>query len=130
MTGDVHMKRLILLLLLGFSACQLGVTTQTARTMAPRSEKAVPSPTITAIPPTLAPYEQYTVDFLRGRTYGGGTIEVVETMEATDSFTRYLIRYPSDGLNIYGFVNVPQERVHFRHCCDPWLCGPRHLRNA
>jgi len=24
-------------------------------------------------------------------------------------FTRYLIRYPSDGLNIYGFANIPNE---------------------
>jgi dipeptidyl aminopeptidase/acylaminoacyl peptidase len=29
-------------------------------------------------------------------------------MEASDLFTRYLIRYPSDDLMIYGFVNVPK----------------------
>ena len=34
-------------------------------------------------------------------------------MEETDSFTRYLIRYPSDGLNIYGFVNVPKGQGPF-----------------
>jgi len=59
---------------------------------------------------TLAPYPygQYSIDLLRGRTYGGGDIEIVETMEANDSFTRYQIRYPSDGLNIYGFADVPK----------------------
>src|SRR5512134_918858 len=28
-------------------------------------------------------------------------------------FTRYLIRYPSDGLNIYGFANIPNDdQIH------------------
>jgi len=73
----------------------------------PTSTVPPPTPTVT-LSPTLAPYEQYTIDFLRGRTYGGGNIEIVETMEVNDSFTRYLIHYPSDGLNIYGFANVPK----------------------
>jgi dipeptidyl aminopeptidase/acylaminoacyl peptidase len=30
-------------------------------------------------------------------------------MSQGPSFTRYLIRYPSDGLNIYGFANIPNE---------------------
>jgi len=117
------MKRLILLLVLVSLACQLSglsptalpsvePTNPTSTVVAP----TVPSPTLTFAPPTptltpsptLAPYEQYTIDYLRGRTYGGGSIEVMETMEETDSFTRYLIRYPSDGLTIYGFVNVPK----------------------
>lgn len=57
---------------------------------------------------TLASYEPYTIDGLRKRTYGGGSVEVLEVMEEKDSFTRYLIRYPSDGLMIYGFANVPK----------------------
>ena len=66
------------------------------------------APTLTPVPPTPDPYEPYTIDFLRKRAYGGGNIEVLEKMEETDSFTRYRIRYPSDGLKIYGFVNVPK----------------------
>jgi len=58
--------------------------------------------------PTLADYEPYTIDFLRSRTYGGGNLEIIEIVEETDSFTRYLVRYPSDGLNISGFANVPK----------------------
>ena len=38
---------------------------------------------------------------------------MVETMEETDLFTRYLIRYPSDELNIYGFANVPKGEGPF-----------------
>jgi dipeptidyl aminopeptidase/acylaminoacyl peptidase len=69
-----------------------------------------PTPIVTAPPTiaTLAPYEEYTIDYLRKRTYGDGNIEVVEVMEDKDAFTRYLIRYPSDGLTIYGFINVPK----------------------
>jgi dipeptidyl aminopeptidase/acylaminoacyl peptidase len=53
------------------------------------------------------PYEQYTIDTLRRRSYGGGKIEVLEKMFEDDLYTSYSIRYPSDGLNIYGFVNIP-----------------------
>ena len=76
----------------------------TARLAAP------PTPTTIA---TLAPYEPYTIDGLRQRTYGGGNIEIVELMEEKDSFSRYLIRYPSDGLMIYGFANVPRGEGPF-----------------
>ena len=72
--------------------------------------------TATPTPPTiatLAPYEPYTIDGLRQRTYGGGNMEVLELMEEKDSFTRYLIRYPSDGLMIYGFVNIPKGEGPF-----------------
>jgi dipeptidyl aminopeptidase/acylaminoacyl peptidase len=47
------------------------------------------------------------------RTYGGGQIEFLEVLAQNLYFTRYLIRYPSDGLNIYGFANIPNdEAVH------------------
>ncbi|HEX6034221.1 MAG TPA: hypothetical protein VFY83_07285, partial [Anaerolineales bacterium] len=72
----------------------------------------IPTATIAAptlLPtPTLAPYEQYTIEYLRKRTNGGGTIEVMEKLAENDSFTSFSIRYPSDGLNIFGFVNVPK----------------------
>jgi dipeptidyl aminopeptidase/acylaminoacyl peptidase len=87
-----------------------GIATSTVTT--PTFTVVPPTPTLT-LSPTPAPFEQYTIDYLRGRTYGSGAIEVLETMEETDSFTRYLIRYPSDGLNIYGFVNVPKGQGPF-----------------
>jgi dipeptidyl aminopeptidase/acylaminoacyl peptidase len=57
---------------------------------------------------TLAPYEQYTIDYLRKRAYGGGKIEVLQKLSETDLYNAYAIRYPSDGLNIYGFITVPK----------------------
>ena len=56
---------------------------------------------------TPAPYQQYTIDYLRQRSYGGGTIEIVNTIEASGEFTRTLIRYSSDDLTMYGFMNIP-----------------------
>ena len=68
--------------------------------------------TATAVPtlsPTPDPYFPYTNDYLRSRAYGGGQIEFLEVMGQNLYFTRYLIRYPSDGLNIYGFANIPND---------------------
>lgn len=69
------------------------------------SATATPSPAPTATPD---PNAWMTIEGLRQRDYsGGGEIERVEKLETTDAFTRYLIRYPSDGLMIGGFMNVP-----------------------
>ena len=65
---------------------------------------ASPTPTITFTP---APYEQYTIDYLRQRSYGGGIIEIVRIIEVLDQFTRTLMRYSSDDLTLYGFMNIP-----------------------
>ena len=67
-----------------------------------------PSPLTPVVTTRPAAYEEYTINYLRERTYGGGNIKFVEMMEDRGSFRRYLIRYPSDGLTIYGFANVPQ----------------------
>lgn len=77
---------------------------------------SLPSETPTFVPTissTPDPYYNWSNTYLRSRTYGGGQIEFVEVMEQTFFFTRYLIRYPSDGLNIYGFANIPNDdQVH------------------
>ena len=88
----------------------------------------IPTPTIpptftpTPIPPTATAiilpdvpeeYLPYTIDYLRSRAYGGGQIEMLEVMEEREAFTRYQIRYPSDGLNIYGFMNLPKGKGPF-----------------
>lgn len=78
-----------------------------------------PSPTAAATPtaaPTAAPsptpdpwaeYAPYTIEGLRARSFGGGQIEIVSTLEQAAGFTRYLIAYPSDGLRITGMLNRP-----------------------
>jgi dipeptidyl aminopeptidase/acylaminoacyl peptidase len=77
-----------------------------------------PPPAATAtllqtISPTPDPYYNWSNAYLRSRTYGGGQIEFLEVMDQNLYFTRYLIRYPSDGLSIYGFANIPNdEEIH------------------
>ncbi len=74
------------------------------------------TPTVTGTPPPTAtpnPYKDLTIDALTARTYGGGFLQIEDTLEETDTFTRYLITYPSDGLTIYGFMNVPHEGEKF-----------------
>lgn len=76
------------------------------------SSSPTPLPTQTAIA-TPNPYADYTIEALAGRRYGGGSLAIVDTLETNDIFTRYLITYPSDGLTIYGFMNVPNEGTRF-----------------
>lgn len=69
------------------------------------------TPTASSVPtpsPTPDAYAALTIEALREREYGGGELAVVETMAENSRFTRYLVRYPSDGLDIYGFMNVPK----------------------
>jgi dipeptidyl aminopeptidase/acylaminoacyl peptidase len=63
-----------------------------------------PSATLTATPD---PYADVTIAGLRSRTYGGGEVEIIQRYGKNNAFTRYEIRYPSDGLNINGFMDVP-----------------------
>ena len=74
----------------------------------------LPTSTLTPLPtlsPTPDPYYPYSIDYLRSRAYGGGQIEFLEVMGQNSLFTRYRIRYPSDGLNIYGFADVPNDNA-------------------
>ncbi len=74
------------------------------------------TPTVTGTPPPTATpnlYKDLTIDALTARTYGGGFLQIEDTLEEKETFTRYLITYPSDGLTIYGFMNVPHEGDKF-----------------
>ena len=68
--------------------------------------------TVTAGPgrspsPTEDPYAGLTIFDLSSRSYGGGQIAFDKSEQESSRFTRYLFEYPSDGLLVYGFVNVP-----------------------
>ncbi len=73
-------------------------------------------PTVTVIPtatPTPDPYAAYGIEALAARSYGGGSLQLIERLENNETFARYLISYPSDGLEIHGFMNVPHEGAKF-----------------
>lgn len=71
-----------------------------------------PSPSPTPIP-TPDPYEGFTYRDLAARAYGGGEFKITQTLGNNDTFTRYLVTYPSDDLTIYGFMNVPKGEGPF-----------------
>lgn len=54
-----------------------------------------------------------TIDELTRQRYGGGLLSIERVLERNSSFTRYLVRYPSDGLQMYGFMNVPNREGRF-----------------
>lgn len=75
---------------------------------------ATPTPTHTATPtitptatPTPDPYKGLTIADLINRTYGEGEFRIAENMVGAAKFARYLFVHPSDGLNMYGFMDVP-----------------------
>lgn len=79
--------------------------TETSTSMPTAS--ATPSATPTA-PATPDPYAGLTVDDLIQRSYGGGSITVYDQWRANASFSRALFSYPSDGLTVHGFMNMPR----------------------
>jgi dienelactone hydrolase len=97
------------------------VPTSTSQTVPTNTRQPIPpthsptsQPTNTPTPTaTHDPYASYTIEALAARSYGGGSLQIVDTLASNESFTRYLITYPSDGLTIYGFMNVPNEGGKF-----------------
>ena len=83
------MKRLIPLLVLVSLACRLS---ELSSTQIPSADPTYPSssvvfstatlaPLTPTVSPTLAPYEQYSIEYLRGRTYGGGNLNRPKPVE-------------------------------------------------
>lgn len=76
---------------------------------------STPAPTSTwmPLPPALTPtpdkFAGLRITDLIVRSYGGGQLLILKTLSDNIAFTRYLVAYPSDGLNIFGFMNVPKK---------------------
>lgn len=68
----------------------------------------IPSPT--AIPHLMYPY---TIAGLSERTFTGGEISLDIVLGLTNTYTKYLISYPSDGLRITGILQIPQGKGPF-----------------
>ena len=68
------------------------------------------TPTITATPTaTSDPYVDFYIDSLAERTYGGGVIQDAGNLNSAGNFTRKLFKYRSEGLDMYGFINIPES---------------------
>jgi uncharacterized protein len=82
------------------------VNTSTSTPIPTATATVPPTPAVTATPD---PYQGLTIPDLSARDYGGGEITVEKKLQDLETFTREQISYPSDGLKIYGFINVPKK---------------------
>ncbi len=75
----------------------------------PQPTTPAPAPTDTPAPTaTPDPFAPFTIESLRSRAYESGPVEIVETLEMRETFTRYLVAYPGDGLRLTAMMNVPK----------------------
>jgi dipeptidyl aminopeptidase/acylaminoacyl peptidase len=112
---------LILCIMLGSCSPAVSPVTPTATALPVSTRTPVPTrtpyPTPTRAPtwtpeatmtPAESPYSQYSIEALRKRAYGGGQVEALQEMDKNKAYTRYVIRYRSDGLTIYGYACIPR----------------------
>ena len=66
-------------------------------------------PTSTPLPGGEDPLADLSIEVLASRAYGrdAGTLTIESVLESPVGFVRTLISYPSDGLKIFGFMNIP-----------------------
>jgi dienelactone hydrolase len=62
------------------------------------------TPTPTA---TLDPYQDLYISSLVERKYGGGLIQDAGDLNSAGNFIRKLFKYRSEGLDMYGFIDIP-----------------------
>jgi dipeptidyl aminopeptidase/acylaminoacyl peptidase len=101
--------------LLALSACTQGSaptpfpTPQILTLISPSTPTAIveiePSP---APSPTEDPFSGLTIADLSTRSYGEGEIQFSTEQRVSTSFGRYFFDYPSDGLMVHGFLNLPR----------------------
>jgi len=86
-------------------------------TLAPTASSTVnpfetQTPTLSPTP-TQDPYTQYFLDTLAERKYGGGVLEDTGDLPANGAFKRKLFKYRSEGLDLYGFITIPEGEGPF-----------------
>lgn len=107
------MKKFTLLLVaLIISACGTSsaepTPAQLVMTIVPPTSAPTKIPQPTATLTTEQAMQPYTIEGLRTREYESGKITLGEPVLDTPNFTRYLIKYPSDGLTITGILQIPK----------------------
>jgi len=98
---------LILVLAVGCTAIEDLHTPQLELEESVVEASALPLPAVPAQP------NPFSLEALQARSYGEGEITIVKKWEVLQDFTRYYITYPSDGLTIHGFVNIPNGQGPF-----------------
>lgn len=114
-------KQAFLLIVPLLAACQTAPAPLTQTLPPPRvvieTITPPPIPTSTAAPTAIPTTEDlifpYTIEGLRQRDYQSGEIRIRETLGEYESYTAYLIEYPSDGLTITGVMQIPKGEGPF-----------------
>lgn len=80
----------------------------------PAPTKAIKTPTPSPIPdriatltPTIDPYQDLYIESLKNRKYGGGVLQNEGLLNEEFGFKRYQFKYRSEGLDLFGFMDVP-----------------------
>ena len=92
---------------------QLPSTTPTLSANLSNSILLTTTPSVT---PSLTPdpYREMYIEALAARKYGGGVLEDLGSLNSSSgAFSRRLFRYRSEGLNLYGFINLPEGEGPF-----------------
>jgi len=108
-------QRVCLFIFVFLAACQQSYVSPSATLPPPNVliESATPSPvpTLTFTPSATPTIEElifpYTIEGLRQHNFQSGDIHIRSTLEENESYTSYLIDYPSDGLTITGIMQIP-----------------------
>lgn len=109
-------RRVILFIVIGLVACRPAPPIALQETLssphvitATATPSPLPAQTLTPSPtPTLEELIfPFTIEGLRQHSYESGKIHIRSTLDKNDSFTTYLIDYPSDGLTITGVMQIP-----------------------
>lgn len=75
-----------------------------------------PTPTaepLATVTPTPEPFRDLYIQALIERSYGGGVLEDTGSLNGAVGFSRKLFRYRSEGLDLYGFINIPEGEGPF-----------------
>ncbi len=109
-------RPLFYLLVFILSACQSPASKLISATPLPPPNvtivHATATPTSTPPPTPTQTTKQalypYTIDGLKKHNFRSGKIVVLKTLLETENFTRFLIKYSSDGLSITGIMQIPK----------------------
>ena len=62
---------------------------------------------LVTLTPTPDPFMDLYLESLKLRNYGGGVLQYEGNLYGADGFSRKLFKYRSEGLDLYGFINIP-----------------------
>jgi dipeptidyl aminopeptidase/acylaminoacyl peptidase len=99
---------LLIFLALVAAGCNYPVTTPLpSPVLVAATATSIPTQPATATAGTSEPYAGLSIAALAARSYGGGNLVDLGLLGQAGTFNRYLISYPSDGLTINGFIDIP-----------------------